>query len=196
MLIEVTRPYGGAEGKRVKPGTRFWVKQPGKIGKPAGLLEIAPTRYQQLKSMKLVKPLGPVAEAPPAPQAKPAKEPRSKPAPQPRNKVEPDSRPPAPSAPGPRAAAKSQSPKDPIDPAKRPGGSPAGKAEPSSSSLAGRPTKPSTLKQRGVRRSDSRSAGSLSTTPGDSAPGPSSSTPATPDGGGTTPASPDSTAFV
>lgn len=200
MLIEVVRPYGGAEGKRVKIGRRFWVQTP-KTKAPPGVQEITQTRYAALKNMRLVVPV--TAASAPAPKAKPDRAPGSKPAPAPRaapapaplSKVEPDSKPPAAPAPGARSAAKAQVQKTKASAASRPGGQPSAEGGQQSSSQAGRPTKPSTLKQRGVRRGDSPPSGLPSTTPGDSPPGQPSSTDATPAGGGTTAAVPDSTAF-
>lgn len=199
MLIEVKRPYGGAEGKRVKPGTRFWVALPGKGKKPQrDLREITMGRYQQLKGMRLAEPVDPRLAAVAAPMDKRDRQPQRGTAPTPANKVMPDSQPKAPPAPGGRAASKAQSPKTAASKAARPGGGQPGAEDGlQSSSLGGRPTKPSTLKQRGVRRGD-RSDGSPSTTPGDSSPGLTASTPATPAGGVSTDliSGDDSTAFA
>lgn len=191
MLIEVKRAYGGAEGKRVRVGTRFWVRYPGKKAAPEGVLEISPARYQQLSQQRLVAPLEPGAKV--EEQSRPRPEPRTRrpAAPVPGAKVEPDS----PRAPGPRTAAKSAEPK-PKRTLPAPSGSPTGQAGRSSSSPAAPQTGTSTLKQRGTRRGQ-RSDGSPSTTPSASAPGPTPSTAPTPDGGGTTPpGSSDSAAFA
>lgn len=189
MLVEVRRAYGGQEGKRLRPGDKFWVVQPGGKAKPSEpvVAVISLTRFKQLEQQRLVaKPNG-------EPDAK--VEPASRPAqPAPRRvraapgaKVEPDSKP--------RTDSKAKEPRPAVAAKSRPGGQKDGTGRPSSSSPAAHQTGASTLKQRGTRRGDKPSAGSSSTTHGNSSPGPTSSTPATLDGGGTTPASGDSAAF-
>jgi hypothetical protein len=196
MLVQVDRPYGGAEGKRVRVGQRFWVKSPGAGKKPqADLREISHPRYVQLKSMKLVSPVA-AGDTGPGARSKVEREPRNRVAPDPRAKVLPDSAPPKAPGADPKKASKAAAPKSKAAPGSRPGGRSTGETGQPSSSQAGRPTKPSTLKQRGVRRGDRAPGGSPSTTPTASPPGASPSTPATPVGGATTAGSEDSTAFV
>lgn len=196
MLVEVTRAYGGQEGKRVRRGDRFWVVKPGSKAKaPEGVTVIAYTRYQQLRQQRLVADVDPGAKVEPA--SRPATEPRTRrlpAAPVPGAKVEPDG---APRAPRPRQAARAKEPKPEVErkPASPRGGQASGgKAPTSSSSQAAPQTGGSTLRQRGTRRGQV-AAGSPSTTPGDSSPGPTSSTPPTPNGGDNTQTPDDSTAF-
>lgn len=180
MLVQVRRAYSGAEGKRVRIGTRFWVAKDSKSKAPDGVLTISWARYQQLAASRIVE-LADGKKAPPQPKAK--VDPRPKPAPskrEPGAKVEPDSRSAA------RKAATANTPPPP--PKHAPRGGPTGEAAESSSSQAAPQTGKSTLKQRGVRRGR-RSDGSQSTMPGDSSPTPTSSMPATVDGGATTPPS-------
>lgn len=187
MLVKVTRPYGGAEGRRVKPGAIFSVGEDRE-----GYRTITPARWQQLKQMNLAQETEPGTDAPAAPGANP----RNRQAPTPANRKEPDSQtPPARDATRTRARRRGQedSPQEPR-PLSRRRGSPAGTQEqPASLSPADRQVGSVTLKQRGTRRA---SGGSPSTTPASpppspsattsppaSVPGPTSSTPATPDGG-------------
>lgn len=191
MLIEVKRPYGGAEGKRVRVGARFWVRYPGKKAAPDGVLEITPARYQQLSQQRLVAAVDPDAKVQEPSRPRPEPRTRRPAAPVPGAKVEPDS----PRGPGARTAAKSAEPKPkrilPV-----PSGSPTGPGARPSSSPAGPQTGGSTLRQRGTRRGET-SGGSPSTTPSDSAPGPTPSTAPTPGGGDTTSGgSGDSAAFA
>lgn len=201
MLVKVQRTYGGLEGRRVKIGTIFSVDAP----HPTGGQTISRARYNQLAQQRLLAPhSGTLAELT-ADEAmvngRPSPMPRGKPAPTPANKVQPDSAPPA-QKPSPRRAsrAKSQeeSPKEPR-PLARPAGGQTGdqhpdQAPPSSSQVV-RQAGGVTLVQRGTR---GRRAGSPSITPGNSAPGPMPSTPATAPGGGAiteTLSTPDSAAF-
>ena len=180
MLVQVRRAYSGAEGKRVRIGTQLWVAKDSKSKAPDGVQTISWARYQQLSASRIVEPAD-GRKAPPQPKAK--VEPRPKPAPskgEPGAKIEPDSR---------SAARKAAAANTPPPPSKHaPRGGLTGEGAESSSSQAAPQTGKSTLKQRGVRRGQ-RSGGSPSTTPGDSSPTPTSSTPATGDGGGTTAAS-------
>lgn len=187
MLKRVRRPYGGQEGKRLRPGDLFWVQHGSK--KPPKDVVIVATinlaRSRQLEAQKLIEDYDPKAKVePPSRPAQPS--PRRVPA-APASKVEPDSKP--------RVESKQRVPKVTPPKKSRPGGREDGTDARSSSSPAALPTGSSTLKQRGTRRSGSASAGSPSTTPGGSSPGQTSSTGATPPGGGNTPASGDSAAF-
>lgn len=191
MLVEVKRAYGGAEGKRVRAGDRFWVLRPGGKKAPEGLQQITQARYQQLLQQRLVAPAeaGAKVEEPSRPRPEPRT--RRPAAPVPGAKVEPDST--APRAPRPRQAAKA---KDPAEKPKSPRparGGQTGEGAQSSSSPAAPQTGGSTLRQRGTRRGQT-SGGSSSTTPSGSAPGQTSSTPATPNGGASTQTPPDDSA--
>lgn len=203
-LIEVTRPYGGQEGRRIKPGTRFSVDEP-----IEGLVTVTTARAKALLRQNLAKTLD--AESLTL-DAAPAAEPNRNRAARrlaadPANKMEPDSKP----GPSDRAKArrKTPQPKEPREP--RPlndrAGSRAGTDAPASSSQAGPAIVSSTLKQRGTRRAP-KSGGSPSTTPGsqptspesttssqDSSPGQTSSTAATAAGGAPSEESQDSAAF-
>lgn len=200
MLVKVIRPYGGQEGRRVKPGTLFSVD-----AALDGFQTITTARWNQLRQMGLATAATPGDETPAAPNAR-----RTRQAPDPANKVEPDSKPPRlPRQPSQRAGARKRSqedtPKEPRPLARRPG-SPAGRQEPAaSSSPEDRQAGSVTLKQRGTRRG---SGGSPSITPGsppptpdantsspDSAPGLTSSMPATPSGGPASDPSENSAAF-
>lgn len=190
MLVEVKRAYGGAEGKRVRVGDRFWVLRPGGKKAPEGVQQITQARYQQLLQQRLVGPAeaGAKVEEPSRPRPEPRT--RRPAAPVPGAKVEPDST--APRAPRPRQAAKAKDAEKPKSP-RPPRGGQTGEGAPSSSSPAAPQTGGSTLKQRGTRRGQT-SGGSSSTTPSGSAPGQTSSTPATPNGGGSTQTPPDDSA--
>lgn len=190
MLVAITRAYGGQEGKRIRVGERFWVAKPGSGKKPKGMREMTLQRFNQLKQQRLAveaTDAAAPAAAPPKPgRATPPRRPAS---PVPGAKVEPDSRPP-----GERREAHRRVPPPPPPINTRPGGSQTGEGGSSSSSQAAPQTGPSTLQLRGNRRGQRR-AGSPSTTPTDSVPGPKSSTPATPNGGDTTTESGDGAAF-
>lgn len=188
MLKVVRRPYGGQEGKRLRPGDLFWVqtgsKKPPKDEKIVAVINLA--RARQLEQQKLIADYDPKAKVePPSRPAQPS--PRRVPA-APASKVEPDSQP--------RKESKARVPKAIPPKGSRPGGETAGQGQPSSSSPAVPQTGSSTLKQRGTRRKGSTSTGSPSTTPGGSSPGQTSSTDATPPGGDNTPGSADSAAFA
>lgn len=186
MLVVVERAYSGAEGKRVKAGTRFFVKKTSTAKGPEGVQEITWQRWQEMQRSKLAAEENPKSPKPVAPKpVTPARRPSSAPVLDPKAKVEPPSRGAA------QAKAKAATPA--VKTAARPGGK-TGAAAPSSSSQAARPTGSSTLKQRGNRRGQT-SGGSPSTTPSDSSAGQTSSTPATPAGGGTTSPVLDSAAF-
>lgn len=185
MLIEIKKAYGGQEGKRVRVGDRFWVDKPGGKKCPDGLRSMTLTRFRQLEQQKIAAPVAaavPGAKVEPASKpARPHREPTPARSPAaPGAKVEPDSG----SRPGATERQTSKA-KEPAPQSPRNGGPKAGKGATSSSSQADPQTGASTLKQRGTRRGQV-SAGSPSTTPTDSSPGPTSSTPATPDGGDTT----------
>lgn len=186
MLVRVVRPYGGAEGRRVKVGTVFSVDK-----EHPGLLTITNARLRQLEGQKLVS--REMEGGPAAPNAKPAPMPRSKPAAPRRTKVDPDGAPPPVRATTDRTRsrrkAQDENPKEPR-PLVRRGGSPAGKEEQPASSSRPDPASPNaTLKQRGLRRRGP--AGVPLTTASGASPGRTSSTPATPAGGVTiTPGSP------
>ena len=53
MLVVVERAYSGAEGKRVKAGTRFFVKKTSTAKAPEGVLEITWQRWQEMHRSKL-----------------------------------------------------------------------------------------------------------------------------------------------
>lgn len=190
MLIEIKRAYGGQEGKRVRVGQQFWVAAPGSKKAPDGLVVITFSRWKQLEAARLAaKVEGDSAPAAPRP-ARSSPTPTRTPTPAPRSKVEPDSN--APKQPGARALSKA---KEPAPQSPRPGGPKDGKDATSSSSQAAPQIGKSGLKQRGTRRGTG-SGGSSSTTPTSSAPGQTSSTPATPNGGDSTTGSDDSAAFA
>lgn len=189
MLIEIKRAYGGLEGKRIRVGDRFWVLAPGGKPAPEGIRTMELQRFNQLKQQRLADKVQPGSS--PARPTKERQAPRRQPAPEPRAKVQPDSN-------GSKAGVSERLASKKKEPAPRSsplGGPKAGEAVTSSSSQAAPQTGTSTLKQRGTRRGQAP-AGSPSTTPTDSSPGQTSSTPATPNGGDTTTASPDSPAFV
>lgn len=203
-LIEIIRPYGGQEGRRVKPGTRFAVNE-----EIEGLRTITELRAKALLRQNLAKTLdgkGLTLDAAPAAQPNRNRATRRL-ATTPANKQEPDSKP----GPSPRDAARRKT-KQPVEPREpRPlnarAGIRAGTDAPASSSPEAHPILSSTLKQRGTRRGP-KSGGSPSTTPAspptspelttsgqDSSPGLTSSTDATAAGGGPSEASQDSAAF-
>lgn len=181
MLAKILRTYGGQEGRRVKAGTIF------AVGDPQGdYVVITLARYRQLAQQRLAEEFTGDRNAA-APAAK-EPSPRNRRAPTPGNKMEPESAPrqaPAPKTPTPRRAARRKgqedAPKSPR-PLSRQSGGPAGSELPASSSPADRQAGGVTFRQRGNRRGQG-SAGSPSTTPSSSSPGPTSSTPATGRGG-------------
>lgn len=200
MLVKVTRPYGGAEGRRVKPGVIFSVGQ-----KRKGFITITQARWQQLKQMNLAEETKPGTQAPAAPGARP----RNRQAPTPVNRKEPDSQTPAPQqATTTRTRTRRRAQEDaptPPRPLLRRGSQNGTQEQPASLSPADRQAGSVTLKQRGTRRG---SAGSPLTTPDspptsqgettstqDSVPGPTSSMPVTADGGPGSAPSKDSAAF-
>lgn len=186
MLVVVERAYSGAEGKRVKAGTRFFVQKTASAKPPEGVRVITWQRWQEMQRSRLAAEENPKSPKPAAPKpVTPARRPHAAPHLDPKAKVEPPSRGAA------QAAAKAATPaaKTPA----RPGGK-IGKDAQSSSSRAVPQTGSSTLKQRGNRRGQT-SGGSPSTTLSDSSLGQTSSTPATPAGGGTSTGAPDSAAF-
>lgn len=188
-VVEVTRTYGGLEGRRVKAGTRFAVNCT-----VDGMKTITKPRADQLRGQRLVRDLD-VTSAAAAPGAKPAPQPRRGAERSPPNKSEPDSKP----RPNPRRTSRKRTQTDePGEPRPlargRQAGGPDGTADAASSSREDRQAGSVTFKQRGTRRQGS--GGSPSTTPvslskphatGTSSPasrrGQTSSTPVTPPGG-------------
>lgn len=186
MLVVVERAYSGAEGKRVKAGTRFFVQKNPAAKAPEGVLAITWNRWQEMQRSRLAKEENPSSPKPAAPKPNtPARRPAAQPSLDPKAKVEPPSR----GAAQAKAKAETKAAKTPS----RPGGKTGRAAQPSSSQAVPQ-TGSSTLKQRGNRRGQT-SAGSQSTTLSDSSPGQTSSTLATPAGGGTSTGAPDSAAF-
>jgi len=199
MLIEITRPYGGQEGRRVKPGTRFWVTGVSRSSPPEGVRTMERVRFGQLQRMGLADQVqdGAGRAAPGArPRPTPADpEPRSRELPPRRTKVEPDS-----NAPNPRREAQARTPaKEAAEgeegPTRPRRGGRAGADPQSSSSEVVRQSGSVTLRQRGTRR-DRTSGGSPSTTPSSASAGQTSSTPATSAGGASTTEPGDSAAFA
>lgn len=197
MLARITRTYGGQEGTRVKMGTIFHVGD----SPPEGMRAISLERYRQLKQQGLAEEPRDGGAA--APGAKPAPSPIGKPEPARRTRVEPDSAPPAsPAPPAGRARARGNSrrrsqaeaPGEPRPLSRRAGGPDGKPAAPASSSQEARQVGSLTIVQRGTRRR--APAGSPSTTPGSSSPGPTSSTAATGPGGEPSTTSPDNSAAL
>jgi hypothetical protein len=173
MQVVVAKPYSGAEGKRIKRGTRFWVARISSEEAPGGTPTISWNRWMEMKRSGLaVEDVGTIPRASkedrPTPARTPSKAPAGKAEEGRKTKVEPN----------PRNKTLSD------HKAAAPGGRPGKTAQPSSSQV-GPQTGASTLKQRGNRRGQ-RSGGLPSTTPGDSSPGLTPSTDVTLDGGGTT----------
>jgi hypothetical protein len=169
-ICVVQRAYGGAEGIRVKAGTRFAVG-----AKVDGMQTITKPRYNELLTRHLVRPLAEADQAA-APAARPTRRrpvvnqnDQSGPAPVTseslRDITRRRSQDPAPPA-----------PKEIIRPLS---GSPDGTAKPSLSSPEAQASSSSTSTRRGRRRSDP----SPSTTPSASPHGPTSSMPVTGHGG-------------
>lgn len=169
MKVSVIRPYGGAEGKRVRVGTVFWVVRPGAKGSgPKGLQPISYDRYRELTAKGMlqdgVSDTAPARAAVTTPRKAPAKgggrDPKGETERQTSQKKHKAGR----GGQTGKAGAPSSLPVDP--------------APDKSGGLLGH------RKRRGQRASD----GSQSITPSDSAPGQTATTQQTGDGGGTTPA--------
>lgn len=168
MIVTVVRPYGGAEGKRVRVGTQFWVKKPGgKAAGPKGVLVIEFPRFQALKAKGMIVEGETDQAAPVIRVSTPRKAPvvGKRPAPKKTERDISNQRHKAGQNGGQtgKAAARSSSP--------------AVQAPPASGGLLGQRAK------RGQRASD----GSPSTTPSNSAPGQTANMQQTGDGGDTTP---------
>jgi len=169
-IAEVTRPYSGQEGFRVKAGTRL------AVGKPVdGLKVITEDRYNQLLKSGLARPFGaqngPLSQTPP---------------PRYEGQIKPMAlKPPAnPQGVGQGAAKRRQQEAKPAEPRplENPAGGETGAGVSASSSPADPASTKSTSKLRGARRSRS----SQSTTRTKNAGGQKPSTPATADGGAST----------
>lgn len=169
-ICVVQRAYGGAEGVRVKAGTRFAIG-----AKVDGMQTITKPRYNELLVRHLVRALGEADQAA-APAARPTKR-------RPVINQNDPSGPAAVSSESLRDITRRRS-QDPAPPAPkeiiRPlSGSPDGSEKPSLSSPEAQASSSSTSPRRGRRRSDP----SPSTTPSASPHGPTSSMPATDRGG-------------
>ncbi len=176
-ILTVLRTYGGAEGVRVRKGSLLVVDDAAKA-KELNCPNISRPRMKQLIEARLVSP----ADGEDVRSAR-----------IPANKMEPDSRPPVTAAgirqshravarAQPFPAAKSETPGAPRQ-VSGPRGGQTGQEKQPSSSQEGLAPETQTLRQRGTRKG---SDGSPSTTRGDSASGPNTSTPATTGGGDNT----------
>lgn len=178
IICEITKTYGGVEGRRVKAGTRFAVGQAA-----GGLMVITPARFGQLKDVGLGREWDPKTQAaaprvdyvgPKAGQVvQQPKKTQSRTAAKQRRQVQAD-------APG-----------EPRPLARQAGGLSMGGAERPASSSPAAPASNSSSSASPMRGSR-RSAGASSTTPSSSAPGPTSSTAVTGHGGARTTAPKDS----
>lgn len=174
-IAEITRTYGGIEGRRVKQGTRFG------IGKPvSGLQTITTARFQQLADAGLARRFDPKAGPAPTPayggggggQKVTQKQPNTS------RTVRKAIR---------KNADRPDEPRPLVNPA---AGGPIGAVGSAALSPEAQASLRSNLGLRGRRRSQS----SRSITPGNDSPGLSASTPATVPGGESTTGQKDSTA--
>ena len=153
-ICVVTRAYGGAEGRRVKAGTRFAIDQ-----EREGLQVISRARFQQLRDARLVKPFGAEdAAAAPGAATYAARTPRTL-----DGKPLTESTPGGPGEKGPRATraaarrrTQEAAPEAPAPLSPR-AGSPTGAGKPSSASPEGQASGGSTSGRRGTRRGSSPS---------------------------------------
>ncbi len=170
-IAEITRTYGGLEGRRVKAGTRMAVEKP-----VAGLQVITLGRYKQLVSAGLARPW--TGSPTPAPAPRPAYAPQGQTVKQPIQTAARSVKQ------AQKKAAARKNPGAPLEPRPlvNPAGGQTGASESASLSPEDQASKKATLGLRGTRASRR----SQSITPTASSPGPTPSTPATGPGGAST----------